>query len=46
MVSGKGMEIVYELRLANLDTSFVNEVNSLDSVTSAVMVSYDGNYGA
>ncbi len=46
MVSGNGMEIVYELRLENLDTSFVNEVNSLDNVTSAVMVSYDGNYGA
>lgn len=46
MVSGNSMEIVYELRLENLDTSFVNEVNDLDNVTSAVMVSYDGNYGA
>lgn len=46
MVSGNGMEIVYELRLENLDTSFVNEVNDLENVTSAVMVSYDGNYGA
>jgi len=44
--ANNGLEIVYELRLSDLDTSFVNEVNKVENVNSAVMVSYDGNYGA
>lgn len=44
--ANNGLEIVYELRLSDLDTSFVNEVNKVKDVNSAVMVSYDGNYGA
>lgn len=46
ITGNQGTEIVYEIRLKEQDTSFVNEISNLENVYSAVMLSYDGNYGA
>lgn len=46
VTGGQGIEIVYEIRLKESNTAFVNEVSAIVGVQSAVMVSYDGNYGA
>lgn len=46
ITGNQGTEIVYEIRLKEQNTSFVNEISNLDNVCSAVMLSYDGNYGA
>lgn len=46
VTGGENIEIVYEIRLKETNTAFVNEVSNLQGVHSAVMVSYDGNYGA
>lgn len=44
--SNDGIEIVYEIRLKEQNTTFINRLSKLQGVYSAVMVSYDGNYGA
>lgn len=45
-VSGNdGIEIVYEIRLKEQNSAFVNEINALQGINSVVMLSYDGNYG-
>lgn len=41
-----GIEIVYEIRLKEQNSAFVNEINALQGINSVVMLSYDGNYGA
>lgn len=46
ITGNQGTEIVYEIRLKEQNTSFVNEISNLENVCSAVMLSYDGNYGA
>lgn len=46
ITGNQGTEIVYEIRLKEQNTSFVNEISNLENVYSAVMLSYDGNYGA
>lgn len=47
IVSGNdGIEIVYEIRLKEQNSAFVNEINALQGINSVVMLSYDGNYGA
>ena len=40
------MEIIYEIRLKNQNTSFINEMNSMKGVNSATLVSYNGEYAA
>lgn len=44
VTGGKGIEITLEVRLKNMETSFVNEISRLNGVGSAVMVSYNGDY--
>lgn len=46
VTGNQSTEIVYEIRLKEQSTSFVNEISNLENVASAVMLSYDGNYGA
>lgn len=46
VTGGEYIEIIYEIRLKETNTSFVNELSGMQGVHSAVMVSYDGNYGA
>ena len=43
-VRDSGVEINYEIRLKKDDTSFINELNALNGVESAVLVSYNGDY--
>jgi len=37
-------EITYEVRLREMSTEFINKISALDGVTSAVLVSYNGDY--
>jgi len=43
-VRGNGSELNYELRLKSEDTAFVEEINKLNGVNSAILVSYNGEY--
>jgi hypothetical protein len=43
-VSKNGIEITIEIRLKDKTTSFINQLNELEDVSSAVLVSYNGDY--
>jgi uncharacterized membrane protein YhiD involved in acid resistance len=43
-VSKSGVELTMEVRLKEKDTAFVNGLSELPGVTSAVLVSYNGDY--
>ncbi len=43
-VSSVGIELTYEIRLANDDTSFINKISNANGVTNAVLVTYNGEY--
>ena len=43
-VSKNGVELTVEVRLKEQDTAFVNGLSELEGVTSAVLVSYNGDY--
>lgn len=43
-VSKAGIELTYEVRIKNDDTSFVNKISDCAGVTNAVLVSYNGEY--
>lgn len=44
VTGGRGIEATFEVRLKNMETSFVNEISREKGVSSAVMVSYNGDY--
>ena len=46
ITGGEDIEIVYEVRVSTTNTAFVNDLLKFNGVSSAVMVSYDGNYTA
>lgn len=46
VTGGAGTELIYEIRPHDSGSAFVNAISKIDGVASAVMVSYDGNYGA
>ena len=39
-------ELIYEVRMKDKESGFVNEITKMDGVKSAVMLSYDGNFTA
>ncbi|WIV11773.1 DUF4956 domain-containing protein [Proteiniborus sp. MB09-C3] len=39
-----GLEVTVEIRLKNMTTSFINEINKINGVSNVVMVSYNGDY--
>ncbi len=43
-VNKLGVELTYEIRIKNDDTSFINSVSSGEGVTNAVLVTYNGEY--
>lgn len=43
-VNKLGIELTYEVRIKNDNTSFVNTVSACEGVTNAVLVSYNGEY--
>jgi uncharacterized membrane protein YhiD involved in acid resistance len=40
------IEVIYEIRLKHQNTAFVNELASIQGVTNATLVSYNGEYAA
>lgn len=46
IISNEEMEVTYEVRLNKEDYKFVSQLTKVDGVTSAIMLSYDGNFTA
>ena len=44
VTGGIGIEFTIEIRLQDMETTFVNEISDQDGVTSALLVSYNGDY--
>lgn len=42
----KGIELVFEVRMKNGETSLINDLSQVEGVTNAVLVSYNGDYVA
>ena len=43
-VNSLGIELTYEVRIKNDNTSFINAISEKEGVTNAVLVSYNGEY--
>ena len=43
-VNKLGVELTYEVRIKDDNTSFVNKISAVDGITNAVLVSYNGEY--
>ncbi len=43
-VSKRGLELTYEVRIKQNDTSFINTISSAEGVANAVLVTYNGEY--
>lgn len=43
---GNNFEVTYEVRIKDSDIDFINNISDINSVNSAVMLSYDGNFTA
>lgn len=46
IISNEEIEVTYEVRLNKEDYKFVSQLTKVDGVTSAIMLSYDGNFTA
>ena len=46
VMPGHDYEVTYEIRVKDEDLGFINNISDMDSVKSAVMLSYDGNFTA
>lgn len=46
VMNDEQMEVTYEVRLKGNDAAFVSELSKVEGVSSAVMLSYDGNFTA
>lgn len=46
VMTNEEMEVTYEVRLKGNDAAFVSTLSKIDGVSSAVMLSYDGNFTA
>ena len=44
VAAGSGVELTVEIRLKDMSTKFVNEISGIIGVSSAVLVSYNGEY--
>ena len=42
--ASNGIEVTVEIRLKEMSTKFVNEINNLEGVNNVVLVSYNGDY--
>ncbi|MDV4150551.1 DUF4956 domain-containing protein [Clostridium sp. AL.422] len=42
--ASNGIEITVEIRLKEMSTKFVNEINNIEGVNNVVLVSYNGDY--
>ena len=46
IISNEEIEVTYEVRLNENDSKFISQLTKVDGVTSAIMLSYDGNFTA
>ncbi|MDQ7860063.1 hypothetical protein RCO48_00445 [Peribacillus frigoritolerans] len=46
VMADNNLEVTYEIRLKDNDAEFINQVKDMNSVHSAIMLSYDGNFTA
>lgn len=46
VIPDRGIELVFEVRIKNGETKFVNELSQIQGVTNSVLVSYNGDYAA
>lgn len=46
VMPGDDFEITYEIRVKDSELGFINNISEMESVKSAVMLSYDGNFTA
>ncbi|CEH33708.1 DUF4956 domain-containing protein [Romboutsia lituseburensis] len=46
VIADRGIELVFEVRMKNGETKFVNELSQIQGVTNSVLVSYNGDYAA
>jgi uncharacterized membrane protein YhiD involved in acid resistance len=46
LINSSGIELTLDVRLKGMNTGFINELAKTEGVTSAVLVSYDGEYAA
>lgn len=46
VIPNRGIELVFEVRMKNGETKFVNELSQIQGVTNSVLVSYNGDYAA
>ncbi|PMC35445.1 DUF4956 domain-containing protein [Bacillus sp. UMB0899] len=46
VMPGNDYEVTYEIRVKDVDMGFINNISDMDTVKSAVMLSYDGNFTA
>jgi uncharacterized membrane protein YhiD involved in acid resistance len=46
VMPGDDFEMTYEIRVKDSDLEFINNISEMESVKSAVMLSYDGNFTA
>lgn len=44
VTAGAGIELTMEIRLKDMSTQFVNTIGSLNGISNAVLVSYNGEY--
>lgn len=44
IASNSGIELSIEIRLKDMTTTFVNEINNIEGVNNVVLVSYNGDY--
>lgn len=44
VIPNRGIELVFEVRMKNGETKFVNELSEVQGVTNSVLVSYNGDY--
>ena len=42
----KGIEMVYEIRLKNGETKFINDLSAISGITNAALVSFNGEYAS
>jgi hypothetical protein len=46
VMADNNLEVTYEIRLKDNNAEFINQVKDMNSVHSAIMLSYDGNFTA
>jgi len=46
VTAAKGIELVYEIRLKNGETKFINDLSTIPGITNSALVSFNGEYAS